>query len=151
MNIATSESKSTDRQALFESTSLPQATSTEHLQMNKTTIPHTNKDVTTKADNNQASNLTLKKNDNPIPPMDKTKCSQSQRCVCQKRISNSTENQDVYITKVTDYIWLKKCVLQPLIDSGVVKVSECPYQCNCSPKGDTTTQEYDMFACLRRP
>ncbi|VDI77080.1 Hypothetical predicted protein [Mytilus galloprovincialis] len=83
----------------------------------------------------------------------KSNCSKSSTnsCRCQKRtVANTTENQKMQTLKVTDYIWLNKCTLQPLIDSGMVDVANCPYECKCSSKGSTTSQE-DMFACVRRP
>ncbi|VDI46735.1 Hypothetical predicted protein [Mytilus galloprovincialis] len=82
-----------------------------------------------------------------------SKCTQSSTnsCRCQKRtVANTTENQTLQTLKVTDYIWLNKCAMQPLIDSGMVNVENCPYVCKCSPKGSTTSQE-EMFACVRRP
>ncbi|CAG2229546.1 unnamed protein product [Mytilus edulis] len=84
-------------------------------------------------------------------PMGKSNCSKSSTnsCRCQKRtMANISENQEMQTLKVTDYIWLNKCALQPLIDSGMVDVANCPYE--CSPKGSLTSQE-DMFACVRRP
>ncbi|VDI13280.1 Hypothetical predicted protein [Mytilus galloprovincialis] len=85
-------------------------------------------------------------------PTGKSDCSQSSTnsCHCKKRtVANSTENQKIQTLKVSDYIWLNKCTLQPLIDSGMVNVENCPFVCKCSPKGTTTSQE-DMFACVRR-
>ncbi|XP_071128077.1 uncharacterized protein [Mytilus edulis] len=84
-------------------------------------------------------------------PMGKSNCSKSSTnsCRCQKRtMANTSEDQEMQTLKVTDYIWLNKCALQPLIDSGMVDVANCPYE--CSPKGSLTSQE-DMFACVRRP
>ncbi|CAG2206345.1 unnamed protein product [Mytilus edulis] len=84
-------------------------------------------------------------------PMGQSNCSKSSTssCRCQKRsMANTSENQKMQTLKVTDYIWLNKCALQPLIDSGMVDVANCP--CECSPKGSSTSQE-DMFACVRRP
>lgn len=83
----------------------------------------------------------------------KSNCSKSSTnsCHCHKRtFDTTTENKEMQTLKFTDYIWLNKCELQPLIDSGMVDVANCPYECKCSPKGSTTSQE-DMFACLRRP
>ncbi|CAG2217395.1 unnamed protein product [Mytilus edulis] len=87
-------------------------------------------------------------------PKGKSNCSQSSTnsCRCQKRtVANTTENQEMQTLKVTDYIWLNKCTLQPMIDSGMIKVSNCPYVCKCSPKGSSTNVQEDMFACVRRP
>lgn len=86
-------------------------------------------------------------------PMGKSNCSKSSTnsCRCQKRtVSNTTENQTIQTLKITDYVWLNRCALQPLIDSGMVNVANCPYECKCTPKGSTTSQA-DMFACVRRP
>lgn len=86
-------------------------------------------------------------------PKGTSNCSKSttNACHCQKRtLANTTENQNMQTLKVTDYIWLNKCTLQPFIDSGMVNVENCPFVCKCSPKGSTTSQE-EMFACLRRP
>ncbi|CAC5384692.1 unnamed protein product [Mytilus coruscus] len=83
----------------------------------------------------------------------KSNCLQSttNSCHCQKRtVANTTENKDIKTLKVSDFIWLKKCALQPMIDSGMFNVFNCPYICKCSPKGSTKFQE-DMFACVRRP
>lgn len=77
-----------------------------------------------------------------------TSKSRSNACQCQRRKSNSTES-----VKIIDYIWLRKCEVQPLIDSGVLNEIDCPYTCSCSPKDnpDTNSAVYDMFACFRRP
>ncbi|CAG2228136.1 unnamed protein product [Mytilus edulis] len=77
-----------------------------------------------------------------------TSTSRSNACQCQRRMSNTTES-----VKITDYIWLRKCEVQPLIDSGVLNEIDCPYTCRCSPKDnpDTNSAVYDMFACFRRP
>ncbi|VDH93242.1 Hypothetical predicted protein, partial [Mytilus galloprovincialis] len=86
-------------------------------------------------------------------PIGKSKCTQSSTnsCRCQKRtVANTTENQKMQTLKFTDYIWLNKCTMQPLLDSGIVNVENCPYVCKCSPKGSTTSLE-EMFACVRRP
>ncbi|CAG2251164.1 unnamed protein product [Mytilus edulis] len=81
--------------------------------------------------------------------LDNKNCkSKANTCQCKRRMSNSTES-----LKITDYIWLRKCKVQPLIDSGVLNEINCPFTCSCSPKdnSDKNSAMYDMFACVRRP
>lgn len=71
----------------------------------------------------------------------------SNGCQCQRTMSNTTES-----VKMSDYIWLRKCKVQLLIESGVLNEIDCPYICNCFPKDttDTDSSMYDMFACIIR-
>ncbi|CAC5369269.1 unnamed protein product [Mytilus coruscus] len=73
--------------------------------------------------------------------------SKSNGCQCQKRMSNTTES-----VKITDYIWLRKCEVQPLIDSGVLNEIDCPYTCSCSSRdtNETNSVTHEMFACIKR-
>ncbi|VDI01873.1 Hypothetical predicted protein [Mytilus galloprovincialis] len=122
---------------------------TEHLQMPTKTTKYTDA-ATAPQTHTQTNRLRPTTISSPIG---KSKCAQSttNSCRCQKRtVANTTENQKMQTLKVTDYIWLNKCTMQPLLDSGIVNVENCPYVCKCSPKGSTTSLE-EMFACVRRP
>ncbi|CAG2228130.1 CD206 [Mytilus edulis] len=68
--------------------------------------------------------------------------SKSNGCQCQKRMSNTTES-----VKITDYILIRKCEVQPLIDSGVLKVINCPFTCSCSPRDTHETNSATHMKC----
>ncbi|CAC5394039.1 unnamed protein product [Mytilus coruscus] len=75
--------------------------------------------------------------------------SKQNACQCRKTMSNTTES-----VKMSDYIWLRKCEVQPLIVSGVLNELDCPYSCYCYPRATNDTDSeinvYDMFACIKR-
>ncbi|CAG2220574.1 unnamed protein product [Mytilus edulis] len=64
-------------------------------------------------------------------PIGKSKCAQSSTnsCRCQKRtVANTSENQKMQTLKVTDYIWLNKCTMQPLLDSGMEEEQDYDFE-----------------------
>ncbi|VDI68113.1 Hypothetical predicted protein [Mytilus galloprovincialis] len=73
--------------------------------------------------------------------------SKSNGCQCQKIMSNTTES-----VKMSDYIWIRKCEVQTLIDSGVLKVIDCPYTCTCSSRdtNEANSATHEMFVCIKR-
>lgn len=146
----TSEHLSTTLNVSSHISAVLSTTSTEQPQGSTQTTTFTD-DATAKTTHTQTDRI---RPTTSFSPKGKSNCSQSSTnsCRCQKRtVANTTENQEMQTLKVTDYIWINKCTLQPMIDSGMIKVSNCPYVCKCSPKGSSTNVQEDMFACVRRP